>query len=188
MRTPNGTLASNGPIGKLISLMAIEISNESGVAVDQTALLSLTRYALREMSVNPMAELSIVFAEPEYMAALNKRWMGKDGPTDVLAFPMEDFEVDYGPGRTADEQPALLGDIVLCPEVAAAQAASAGHLIDDELQLLTVHGILHLLGYDHADARTEQEMFGLQGRLVMAWRDSHGVGDTGFEPPKPRQS
>jgi probable rRNA maturation factor len=151
--------------------MSIEISNESGRPVDETALLDVARHALDEMGVNPMAELSVLIVDQPYMAELNHRWMGKQGPTDVLAFPMDELDADRGPGVDAGEgEPALLGDIVLCPEVAERQAAAAGHGTDDEMHLLTVHGVLHLLGYDHAEPDEEREMFGLQDRLLGAWR------------------
>jgi probable rRNA maturation factor len=105
------------------------------------------------------------------MAELNHRWMGKQGPTDVLAFPMDELDADRGPGvDPSNGEPALLGDIVLCPEVAERQAVAAGHATDDEMHLLTVHGVLHLLGYDHAEPDEEREMFGLQDRLLGAWR------------------
>ncbi|MCW2609789.1 MAG: putative rRNA maturation factor [Actinomycetota bacterium] len=151
--------------------MSIEISNESGRSVDEPALLDVARHALDEMGVNPMAELSVLIVDQTYMAELNHRWMGKQGPTDVLAFPMDELDADRGPGVDAgDGEPALLGDIVLCPEVAERQAAAAGHGTDDEIHLLTVHGVLHLLGYDHAEPDEEREMFGLQDRLLGAWR------------------
>jgi probable rRNA maturation factor len=151
--------------------MSIEISNESGRAVDETALLDVARHALDELGVNPMAELSVLIVDQPYMAELNHRWMGKQGPTDVLAFPMDELDADRGPGVDAAEpEPALLGDIVLCPEVAERQAVAAGHSTDDEIHLLTVHGVLHLLGYDHAEPDEEREMFGLQDRLLGAWR------------------
>jgi probable rRNA maturation factor len=149
--------------------MSIEIANESGVEVDSDAILAVARHALDEMGVNPMAELSILLVDAEYMAELNHRWMDGEGPTDVLAFPMDEGSVDHGPGESAGE-PALLGDIVLCPEVAAKQAASVGHSTTHELALLTVHGMLHLLGYDHAEPDEEREMFGLQSRLLESWR------------------
>ncbi|MER7002537.1 rRNA maturation RNase YbeY [Dactylosporangium sp. NPDC000555] len=149
--------------------MSIEIANESGVDVNSDTILAVARHALDEMGVNPLAELSILLVDVEYMTELNHRWMDGDGPTDVLAFPMDEGSVDHGPGEGAGE-PALLGDIVLCPEVASKQAATAGHATIDELALLTVHGILHLLGYDHAEPEEEAEMFGLQGRLLESWR------------------
>jgi probable rRNA maturation factor len=150
--------------------LSIEIANESGVDVDPDAIQSVARHALDEMGVNPLAELSILLVDVEYMAELNHRWMDGDGPTDVLAFPMDESSVDHGPGEIGAAEPMLLGDIVLCPEVAAKQAAQAGHATADELALLTVHGTLHLLGYDHAEPEEEQEMFGLQARLLESWR------------------
>ncbi|GAA1796200.1 rRNA maturation RNase YbeY [Luedemannella flava] len=149
--------------------MSIEIANESGAVVETDAILAVARYALDEMGVNPLAELSILLVDIGYMAELNHRWMGGDGPTDVLAFPMDEGTIDHGPAETGAE-PALLGDIVLCPEVAAKQAATAGHTAADELHLLTVHGVLHLLGYDHAEPDEEREMFGLQAKLLEGWR------------------
>ncbi len=149
--------------------MSIEIANESGASVETDAILAVARYALDEMGVNPLAELSILLVDIGYMAELNHRWMGGDGPTDVLAFPMDEGTIDHGPAETGAE-PALLGDIVLCPEVAATQAATAGHTAADEMHLLTVHGVLHLLGYDHAEPDEEREMFSLQAKLLEGWR------------------
>jgi len=151
--------------------LSIEIANESGVDVNSDTILAVARHALDEMGVNPLAELSVLLVDVEYMTELNHRWMDGDGPTDVLAFPMDEGSVDHGPGEGGGE-PALLGDIVLCPEVAAKQAATAGHATIDELALLTVHGTLHLLGYDHAEPEEEAEMFGLQARLLDSWRKS----------------
>jgi probable rRNA maturation factor len=150
--------------------MSIEIANESGADVDTDAILAVARHALDEMGVNPLAELSVLLVDVDYMTELNHRWMGGDGPTDVLAFPMDEGSVDHGPGEVSGGEPALRGDIVLCPEVAAKQAAAAGHAPSDELHLLTVHGVLHLLGYDHAEPDEEREMFELQSRLLAGWR------------------
>jgi probable rRNA maturation factor len=149
--------------------MSIEIANESGVEVDSDAIFAVARHALDEMGVNPLAELSVLLVDPDYMAELNHRWMDGEGPTDVLAFPMDEGSLDHGPGESGGE-PALLGDIVLCPELAAKQAVTAGHSTTHELALLTVHGALHLLGYDHAEPDEEKEMFGLQSRLLESWR------------------
>jgi probable rRNA maturation factor len=150
--------------------MSIEIATESGVDVDSDAILAVARHTLDEMGVNPLAELSVLLVDADYMAELNHRWMDGEGPTDVLAFPMDESSVDHGPGEGATGEPALLGDIVLCPEMAAKQAAEAGHATPDELALLTVHGTLHLLGYDHAEPDEEREMFSLQARLLDSWR------------------
>jgi probable rRNA maturation factor len=150
--------------------LSIEIANESGADVNADIILTVARHALDEMGVNPLAELSILLVDVDYMTELNRQWMDGDGPTDVLAFPMDEGSVDHGPSEAAGGEPALLGDIVLCPEVAAKQAATAGHGTMDELALLTVHGTLHLLGYDHAEPDEEAEMFGLQARLLESWR------------------
>ncbi len=109
------------------------------------------------------------------MTELHVKWMGEDGPTDVLAFPMDELRPGQVSGGASDESgapdPGLLGDVVLCPSVAAAQAREAGHSTEDELRLLCTHGILHLLGYDHAEPEEHAEMFGLQGRLLAAWQE-----------------
>jgi probable rRNA maturation factor len=152
--------------------VSIEIANESGADVDTDAILAVARHALDEMGVNPLAELSVLLVDLAYMTELNHRWMGGDGPTDVLAFPMDEGSIDHGPAEPNAAEPALLGDVVLCPEVAAKQAATAGHSAADELHLLTVHGVLHLLGYDHAEPDEEREMFALQAKLLEGWRGS----------------
>ena len=138
--------------------MSIDIANESGVAVDEVALAAIARYVLDEMRIHPLAELSVLLVDEKAMTELHERWMGEPGPTDVLAFPMDELRPPHLAGATgragAEEpgpDPGLLGDVVLCPQVAAAQARDAGHSTQEELELLAVHGILHLLGYDHAE-------------------------------------
>ncbi len=157
--------------------MSIEIANESGVEVDSDAILAVARHALDEMGVNPLAELSILLVDVGAMEQLHVRWMNEPGPTDVLAFPMDELEgtrMVAHPGDDEEPEPALLGDVVLCPEVAATQAAAAGHTTLDELHLLCTHGVLHLLGYDHADPEEEQAMFREQARLLASWRSRTG--------------
>ena len=156
--------------GSRSRLMSVEIANESGVAVDELALVSVSRFALGELGINPLAELSVLLMDVEAMTELHIKWMDEPGPTDVMSFPMDELDTarrpdDAGPG------PALLGDVVLCPAVATEQAAEAGHSLDDELHLLTVHGILHLLGYDHVEPAEEKAMFRLQNDLLDAWRE-----------------
>ena len=152
--------------------MSIEVANESGVAVDESALASVARHVLAAMRVNPAAELSIMVVTTEVMTELHERWMDEPGPTDVMAFPMDEL-VDESRRPDAPEiGPALLGDVVLCPAFAAAQARKAGHGLGDELALLTVHGVLHLLGYDHGEAEQEREMFGLQNALLAEWQSA----------------
>ncbi len=148
--------------------MSIEIANESGVEVDVLAIERLARFVLGEMGVNPLVELSIRLVEVEAMTALHVHFMNEPGPTDVLAFPMDELN-DQRDDMDGDLPPTLLGDVVLCPAVATTQATQAGHSLAAELDLLCTHGVLHLLGYDHGNPAEEREMFGLQARLLDAW-------------------
>lgn len=145
--------------------MSVEIANESGVAVDEASIVAAARFTLDRMGVSTLAELSVLLVELEVMADLHERWMNLPGPTDVMAFPMDELDSARRPDAS-DSGPALLGDIVLCPAFARDQARKAGHSLLDELHLLTVHGVLHLLGYDHAEAAEEREMFTLQKRIL----------------------
>jgi probable rRNA maturation factor len=162
--------------------VSIEIANESGVEVDEPDLAALARYVLDDLHIHPLAELSVLLVDRATMSELHERWMGEPGPTDVLAFPMDELRPpppgsnrgDPGGSGDPEEDPALLGDVVLCPEVAADQAAQAGHELRDELELLCTHGILHLLGYDHAEEAEKAAMFGLQGELLRSWRAARG--------------
>jgi probable rRNA maturation factor len=168
--------------------VSIEIRNESGVGVDEAALAALARHVLDSMRVHPLAELSVLLVDEAAMTGLHQRWMGEDGPTDVLAFPMDELGLPH-PGGTQAEHGAddeasetLLGDVVLCPQVAVEQARMSGHGVQDELDLLCTHGILHLLGYDHAEQEEHATMFGLQDRLLGRWREERGAGRPAGEP------
>ena len=147
--------------------VSIEVLNESGTDVDAHELSKLSRFVMDRMRVHPLAELCIKVVDEATIAELNQQWMEKEGPTDVLAFPMDELR----PGLVNEEpEEGVLGDLVLCPEVAQRQGETAGHGRDAELELLTVHGILHLLGYDHADPDEHRVMFGLQDDLLAQWR------------------
>lgn len=153
--------------------MSIDINNESGIEADEASIVALARFVLGEMGIHPLAELSILLVDVGAMEQLHIQWMDEPGPTDVLSFPMDELR----PARAEDDNeptPGLLGDIVLCPEVAQKQAATAGHSTAEELAVLTTHGILHLLGYDHAEPEEHEEMFGLQGELLKAWSEQRG--------------
>jgi probable rRNA maturation factor len=153
--------------------VSVEVVNESGHAVDEAEVAGLARYVLDEMHVHPQAELSVLLVDVEAMSRLHQQWMDEPGPTDVLSFPMDELR----PGREGEPSPpGLLGDVVLCPDVAARQAATAGHATEEELLLLTTHGILHLLGYDHAEPEDEKEMFGLQRQLLLTFLSRRGRG------------
>ncbi|MDQ1733002.1 MAG: putative rRNA maturation factor [Pseudonocardiales bacterium] len=154
--------------------MTIDVNNESGYQVDELAISGAARHVLDALGVNPLAELSILVVDAGAMSTLHKQWMDLDGPTDVMAFPMDTLEDK--PGLETEPGPALLGDVILCPEVAAAQAQEAGHSTESELLLLTTHGVLHLLGYDHGEPADEREMFELQAKLVGEWAAAHGRG------------
>ncbi len=146
--------------------MTIEVNNESGFEVDEAEFAALARYVLDAMHLHPQTELSILMVGTDVMTELHVQWMDEPGPTDVLSFPMDELR----PGREGDVTPAgLLGDVVLCPEVAAQQAKVAGHSTIEEMLLLTTHGILHLLGYDHAEPEEEKEMFALQRKLLLTF-------------------
>ena len=151
--------------------MSIEVLDESGRDVDVRRLSSLARFVMDRMRVHALAELCIKAVDEQTIAELNEQWMDKQGPTDVLAFPMDELR----PGLVGEEpEEGVLGDLVLCPVVAERQGETAGHGTVAELDLLTVHGILHLLGYDHAEPEEHKEMFGLQDELLAAWRSSLG--------------
>ena len=146
--------------------MSIEINNESTIEVDESALQRLATYAFDILHVHPDAELAIVLVDEAAMEQLHVQWMDEPGPTDVLSFPMDELR----PGSDDEITPAgLLGDIVLCPQVAVAQAEEAGHSVLDELLLLTAHGMLHLLGFDHAEPDDEKEMFGIQRDILVGF-------------------
>jgi probable rRNA maturation factor len=138
--------------------MTIEITNKSGELVPTEGVRDLLQNALIELKLNPDCELNLVFVDIEEMTELHIKWMDEGGPTDVLSFPMDMPE----PGNEA----VTLGDIVIAPVVAAQQAATAGHSIDHEIFILAAHGLLHILGYDHATPAEEKAMFTLQESLV----------------------
>ncbi len=150
--------------------MSIEVLNESGETLDVAGLSRLARFVMDQMRVHPLAELCVKLVDEATIAELNERWMEKTGPTDVLAFPMDELR----PGLVNEEpEEGVLGDIVLCVRVAERQAQEAGHSTQDEVHLLTVHGILHLLGYDHAEPEEHKEMFDLQAELLQQWQGAH---------------
>ena len=143
--------------------MSIEINNETEIPVDEARVLRLAQHALGELNIHPKAELAIQFVDEAAMEVLHIQWMDEPGPTDVLSFPMDELR----PGGEGEvTEPGLLGDIVVCPQVAKTQALAAGHETIDEILLLTTHGILHLLGFDHAEPEEEKQMFGLQKQIL----------------------
>ena len=147
----------------------IDINNESGVEVDEQRLVQLARFAMDQLRIHPQAELSILLVDEKTMADYHVRFMDLPGPTDVLSFPMDELR----PPSDGEEPPlGLLGDIVLCPTVTAAQAAENGRTPDSEADYLLVHGLLHLLGYDHAEPAEKKVMFDLNDKIIAAWTAS----------------
>lgn len=151
--------------------MSIDVNNESSAAVDEQALVGLSRHVLDRLRIHPLAELSILLLDADAMEQLHLQWMDEPGPTDVLSFPMDELR----PGdEDSEPEPGLLGDVVLCPSVAESQARQAGHSTEDEMDWLCTHGILHLLGYDHEAPDEEREMFALQRELLGSWQAERG--------------
>jgi len=142
--------------------MTIEVLNTSGQLVPATEINSLLTFALLELALNPECEVNVSFVDDEYMTELHIKWMDEPGTTDVLSFPMDMPET---PGEAV-----TLGDIVISPVVAAQQAKAQGHSIEHEIYILAVHGLLHIIGYDHADKAEEKVMFDLQEKIVRDWQ------------------
>lgn len=165
--------------------MSIEVCNESPDGVDIERAHDLCAFVLEAMRINPRAQLSVLAVDEGTMTAHHVRFMDEPGPTDVLSFPMDELR----PAKDDEDPPAgLLGDIVVCPSVARRQGEAAGHGYVAELDLLIVHGLLHLLGYDHAEPDDQAEMFSLQKHLLTDWRRGRGepVGNTMAAAPVER--
>ena len=140
--------------------MNIELSNESGVSVNETDIVSVAEFAMHHMGLHEDCDLAISIVDESRMSELHEEWMDLKGPTDVLSFPMDEL-VPHSP------DPGIVGDIVLCPQFAEAQAKNG---LAAELQLLTIHGVLHCLGYDHAEPAQEKAMFDLQESILSKWQ------------------
>ncbi len=145
--------------------MIIEISNLTKSECDESRLESVARFAMESLGIHRDSELSISLVDEDEMSALHVRWMDEPGATDVLYFPMDEMKP-----HSAAQGPGMVGDIVLCPDFAVKQAKDAGHSLQEELELLTVHGVLHLLGYDHRESEEKKVMFGLQEEFLGKWR------------------
>lgn len=145
--------------------MNIEITNLATTDCDEDRIKRIAAYALQKLGVHPDSELSISLVEESEMETLHLQWMDEPGPTDVLSFPMDEIRPN-----SASTGPGVLGDIVLCPEFAAKQAKEAGNSLQEELELLTVHGVLHLLGFDHRESEEKRIMFSLQEEYLKGWR------------------
>ena len=141
--------------------MTVELVNRSGALVPETQMHTLLNFGIDYMELNPECEISLTFVDPQEMEELYIKWMDEPGTTDVLSFPMD------LPDKKGDI--VTLGDIVIAPAVAAKQALEAGHSTEHEIYILATHGLLHILGYDHADPDEEKVMFALQEKIVKEW-------------------
>ncbi len=149
-------------------MAVVGVDNRSPVPVDVTTLAAQARFLCAELGLHPRVELAISLVSVDEMTQLHLRWMDLPGPTDVLSFPMDELRV---PQPGVPPAPGMLGDVVICPAVAAEQAVHAGHALTEELELLLTHGILHLLGHDHAEPEEHAAMFAVQRALIEAWRE-----------------
>lgn len=152
--------------------MSIEIDNETEWDIDQSRVNSLAEFAMDRMRLHPNTDLFIRFVDLKTMEELHIKFMDEPGPTDVLSFPMDELV----PGDNLSVAPeGILGDVVVCPDFAKDQAEKAGHAPIDEMLLLITHGILHLLGFDHAEPDEEREMFGLQNQILKEFREQEAA-------------
>jgi probable rRNA maturation factor len=147
--------------------MTVEVTNRSGVAAPEREIDSLLTFGISYMDLHPECEISVTFVDDQEMEELHIKWMDEPGTTDVLSFPM-----DMPEGKN---DPVMLGDIVIDPIVAQQQAATAGHSTEHEIYILAAHGLLHILGYDHADKDEEKVMFELQETIVKKWNAKNGT-------------
>jgi len=141
--------------------MTVELVNRSGALVPETQMHTLLNFGIDYMELNRECQISLTFVDPQEMEELHIKWMDEPGTTDVLSFPMD------MPEKRGDI--VTLGDIVIAPAVAAKQALEAGHSTEHEIYILATHGLLHILGYDHADPDEEKVMFALQEKIVKEW-------------------
>jgi probable rRNA maturation factor len=142
--------------------MKIELINDSTYKCDEVGIKSLADFTLSKLGIHPDSELSIRLVNEDEVTQLHIKWMDLPGPTDVLSFPMDEMKPN-----SASNGPGMIGDIVLCPAFAEKNGKQS---LADELQLLTVHGVLHLLGFDHEELDEEKEMFRLQEEFLKQWR------------------
>ena len=182
LRPPRPTVRRRGAGDGVVTVFVADEQRDQ--PVDVTASGRLAEQVLAAEGVQGEAELSVLFVDRDTIASLNHDFMEHDGPTDVLSFPIDGelaqsgrWPDEGGPGPDRempdpDDLPLLLGDIVICPDVAAANAPGHAGSFDDEIALLVVHGILHLLGMDHADPAEQAAMQARERELLEQF---HGV-------------
>ena len=142
--------------------MKIDLENKTNYQLDEAHLISLADFSLTKLGIHPDSELGIRLVNEIEMEELHQKWMNLSGATDVMSFPMDEIKPD-----SASNGPGIIGDIVLCPEFAARNGKQSTDL---EIELLTVHGVLHLLGFDHEEIEDELVMFKMQEDFLNQWR------------------
>jgi probable rRNA maturation factor len=143
--------------------MGIEIANNSGIVCNEDSIVDVAAFALDKMGIHPDSDLGITLVDENEITKLHIEWMNLPGPTDVLSFPMDELKP-----FSASDGPGIIGDIVICPQFAAKQAVD--HSTEEEISLLTVHGVLHLLGFDHVEEEEHKVMFGIQDKTLAEWK------------------
>jgi probable rRNA maturation factor len=149
------------------SIEVFVANEQADVSVDERRLISLMRIAALEEGVDPRAEVTLLLVERPAMASLKEKWLGEPGPTDVLAFPMDE--------QIPDDEPYVLGDIVVCPDVAREQATASGDKVTEEVDLLVIHGFLHLLGYDHVRPQDARSMRHRERKILTEFYRGHNA-------------
>jgi len=163
-------------------------SEQLDIEVDVARYISLARLTLAKEKVVGICEMSLIFCDEDAITKLNEQYMGASGPTDVLAFPVDDDLVGSGrnpdnggrgPGTPSEdpEMPALIGDVYVCPTIAKRQAGEHNQTLDQELALLVVHGTLHLLNYDHFEVDEREEMQAHEREILTEFFRLHPTGD-----------
>ena len=142
--------------------MKIDLENKTNYQLDEARLISLADFSLTKLGIHPDSELGIRLVNEIEMEELHQKWMNLSGATDVMSFPRDEIKPD-----SASNGPGIIGDLVLCPEFAARNGKQSTDL---EIELLTVHGVLHLLGFDHEKIEDELVMFKMQEDFLNQWR------------------
>jgi probable rRNA maturation factor len=153
--------------------MTLSLENETSFVVDLEALEQEARFLLGALRLHPEVELSITMIDTDEMEALHIEWMQEAGATDILSFPMDELRPSDNP------EPGMLGDIVICPQYVESDADRHGMDLPERIEFLLVHGILHLIGYDHATDEEYATMFALQDELLARWRVVRQGSDRG---------
>ncbi|CEF18670.1 rRNA maturation RNase YbeY [Staphylococcus xylosus] len=148
-------------------MFTIDFSDHTELVQDEwlTQIDELLTFAKKQENIEEEAELSVTFVDKEEIQEINKMYRDKDKVTDVISFALEEDE----PEITGLDMPRVLGDIIICTDVAKEQADNYGHSFERELGFLALHGFLHLLGYDHMNEQDEKEMFGRQEQILNAY-------------------